>query len=186
MGYPPTTPLGQTRTEAHSNEITAIPELPKALELQGGTVTIDAMGCQKDIAQQVVRKGADYLLAVKANQGELHANIKDPFACRECEGWDGVAYTRHQQVGKGHGRPERRERWVVTDPAEPAYVAPHGNGPAWARWRGSATDGTAPPDPRKIPATTSVAIRRTRPPCWRRPEAIGASRTASIGVGRGL
>ena len=116
--------LGQTRTEAHSNEITAIPELLKALELQGCTVTIDAMGCQKDIAQQVVGKGADYLLAVKANQGELHEHVKDLFACCEREGWDGVAYTHHQQVGKGHGRLERRECWVVTDPAEPAYVDP--------------------------------------------------------------
>ena len=61
--------LGQTRTEAHSNEITAIPELLKVLELKGCTVTIDAMGCQKNIAQQVVEKGADYLLAMKANQG---------------------------------------------------------------------------------------------------------------------
>ena len=81
--------LGQTRTEAHSNEITAIPELLKVLELDGCTVTIDAMGCQKNIAQQVVEKGADYLLAVKANQGELHGNIKDLFACCERTRWDG-------------------------------------------------------------------------------------------------
>ena len=116
--------LGQTRTEAHSNEITAIPELLNALELKGCTVTIDAMGCQKNIAQQVVGKGADYLLAVKANQGELHENIKDLFACCERTGWDGVAYSHHQQVGKDHGRLERRECWVITDPAELAYVDP--------------------------------------------------------------
>ena len=68
--------LGQTRTEAHSeahsNEITAIPELLRMLELKGCLVTIDAMGCQKDIARQVVQGDADYLLAVKANQVELH------------------------------------------------------------------------------------------------------------------
>ena len=69
--------LGQTRTSAHSNEITAIPELLRVLELKGCLVTIDAMGCQKDIARQVVQGGAGYLLAVKANQGELHENIKD-------------------------------------------------------------------------------------------------------------
>ena len=116
--------LGQTRTEAHSNEITAIPELLKVLELKGSTVTIDAMGCQKNIAQQVVEKGADYLLAVKANQGELHENIKDLFACCERTGWDGVAYSHHQQVGKDHGRLERRDCWVITDPEELSYVDP--------------------------------------------------------------
>ena len=116
--------LGQTRTEAHSNEITAIPELLKVLELKGSTVTIDAMGCQKNIAQQVVEKGADYLLAVKANQGELHENIKDLFACGERTGWDGVAYSHHQQVGKDHGRLERRDCWVITDPEELSYVDP--------------------------------------------------------------
>ena len=61
---------GQTRTEAHSNEITATLELLRALELEGCLVTIGAMGCRKDIARQVVRRGADHLLAMKANQGE--------------------------------------------------------------------------------------------------------------------
>ena len=116
--------LGQTRTSAHSNEITAIPELLKVLELEGCLVTIDAMGCQKDIARQVVQKGADYLLAVKANQGELHQNIKDLFGCWERAGWDGVAYSHQEQVGKDHGRLERRECWVITDPDELAYVDP--------------------------------------------------------------
>ena len=116
--------LGQTRTEAHSNEITAIPELLGVLELKGCLATIDAMGCQKEIARKVVQGGADYLLAVKANQGELHENLRDLFACRERAGWDGVAYSHHQQVGKDHGRLERRECWVVTDLEELAYVDP--------------------------------------------------------------
>ena len=116
--------LGQTRTEAHSNEITAIPELLKVLELKGCLVTIDAMGCQRNIARQVVQGGADYLLAVKANQGELHENIKDLFACCERAGWNGVAYSHHEQVGKDHGRLERRQCWVITDPEELAYVDP--------------------------------------------------------------
>ena len=116
--------LGQIRTEAHSNEITAIPELLKVLELKGCLVTIDAVGCQQNIAQQVVEGGADYLLAVKANQGELHENIKDLFACGERSGWDGVAYSYHKQVGKGHGRLENRQCWVITDPEELTYVDP--------------------------------------------------------------
>ena len=117
--------LGQTRTDAKSNEITAIPELLQLLDVSGCIVTIDAMGCQKEIAQPVVQGGADYLLAVKANQGDLHENIKDLFACREREGWDGVAYSHHEQVGKDHGRLERRQCWVITDPEELAYVDPH-------------------------------------------------------------
>ena len=114
--------LRQTRTEAHSNEITAIPELLKVLELKGCLVPIHAMGCHRNIAQQVVQGGADYLLAVKDNQGESHQNIKDLFACCERVGWNGVAYSHHEQVGKDHGRLERRQRWVINDPEELAYV----------------------------------------------------------------
>ena len=97
--------LGQTRTEAHSNEITAIPELLKVLELKGCLVTIDAMGCQRNIAQQVAQGGADYLLAVKANQGELHENIKDLFACCERVGWDGMGWCGLQPPRTGGQRP---------------------------------------------------------------------------------
>ena len=166
--------LGQTRTEAHSNEITAIPELLKVLELKGCLVTIDAMGCQKNIARQVVQQGADYLLAVKANQGELHENIKDLFSCFERTGWDGVAYSHHEQVGKNHGRLERRHCWVITCPEELAYADPQHQ---WARLGAVARvscqrDATAgsPEDTR----TTSAAAQRTLPRCWRQPEAIGA------------
>ena len=78
--------LGQTRTSAHSNEITAIPELLSLLDLHGCIITIDAMGCQKGIARQIVDGGSDYLLAVKSNQGELYGNIKDVFECAAREG----------------------------------------------------------------------------------------------------
>ena len=64
--------LGQVRTAEKSNEITAIPQLLDLLDLQGCIVTIDAMGCQREIAQQIVDGGADYVLAVKENQGQLH------------------------------------------------------------------------------------------------------------------
>ena len=78
--------LGQTRTQAHSNEITAIPQLLALLELRGCIITIDAMGCQTEIAQQIVDGGADYLLAVKSNQGELYGNIQDLFQMAAQEG----------------------------------------------------------------------------------------------------
>ncbi|CAM7063972.1 Protein [Escherichia coli] len=64
--------LGQVKTEAKSNEITAIPELLNLLYLKKNLITIDAMGCQKDIASKIKDKKADYLLAVKGNQGKLH------------------------------------------------------------------------------------------------------------------
>ena len=132
--------LGQTRTQAHSNEITAVLQLLALLELRGCIITIDAMGCQTEIAQQIVDGGADYLLAVKSNQGELYGNIQDLFqmAAQEGAAQEGAAqegslaeepvYHRpdyHRQVDKGHGRLETRECWVITDPAELAYVDPH-------------------------------------------------------------
>ncbi len=65
--------------DAKSNEITAIPLLLKSLMLEESLVTIDAMGCQKEIAQQIVAGGADYLLACKANQGHFHQDLSDLF-----------------------------------------------------------------------------------------------------------
>lgn len=68
--------LGQIKTEEKSNEITAIPELLRVLELEGCIVTIDAMGCQKTMAKTIVEKGADYVLGLKGNQGNLHADVE--------------------------------------------------------------------------------------------------------------
>ncbi len=77
--------LGQVRTAEKSNEITAIPQLLDLLDLHGCIVTIDAMGCQREIAQQITDGGANYVLAVKENQGQLHEGIRDLF-----EGGGGV------------------------------------------------------------------------------------------------
>ena len=129
--------LGQVRTEAHSNEITAIPELLGLLELEGCLVTIDAMGCQRNIAGQIVAGGADYLLSVKANQGELRGNIEDVFACWEREGFSQVAHSYEEQVERSHGRRERRQCWVITAPEELAYADPHGQ---WAGLGGRGPD----------------------------------------------
>ena len=67
--------LGQVKTAEKSNEITAVPELIKLLELRGCLVTLDAMGCQRNIAQTIIDKGADYLLAVKSNQGRMESRM---------------------------------------------------------------------------------------------------------------
>ena len=68
--------LGQVKTDEKSNEITAIPELIKTLQIEGCIVTIDAMGCQKNIAKTIIDKGADYVLALKDNQSKLHDNVE--------------------------------------------------------------------------------------------------------------
>ena len=121
--------LGQVRTEEKSNEITAIPQLLNLLDLQGCIVTIDAMGCQREIAQQIVDGGADYVLAVKENQGQLHEGIRDLFAGAEALGFDGVPYDYSQTVNKGHGRVERRECWTITETDCLDYINPHGQWP---------------------------------------------------------
>ena len=71
--------LGQVKTDEKSNEITAIPRLLELLDLHGCIVTIDAMGCQREIAEQIVEAGADYVLAVKDNQGQLHEDVRELF-----------------------------------------------------------------------------------------------------------
>ena len=77
--------LAQRKVDDKPNEITAIPKLLIALELSGTVVTIDAMGCQREIAEKIVDKKADYILAVKENQGNLFAEIKDSFQLRAAD-----------------------------------------------------------------------------------------------------
>ena len=121
--------LGQVRTAEKSNEITAIPQLLDLLDLHGCIVTIDAMGCQREIAQQITDGGANYVLAVKENQGQLHEGIRDLFEGAEALGFDGVPYDYSQTVNKGHGRVERRECWTITETDCLDYINPHGQWP---------------------------------------------------------
>ena len=107
--------LGQTKVDAKSNEVTAIPHLLEVLDLNGCIVTIDAMGCQKEIARKTVEAGADYVLAVKENQGQLHQDIGDLFQGAEAFGFEGVPYDFSRTLGKDHGRIEARECWVITE-----------------------------------------------------------------------
>jgi len=107
--------LGQRKSNDKSNEITAIPELLRVLALEGCIVTIDALGCQTDIAATIVHQGADYVLAVKENQGKLHEDLKDLFdGAAEVE-FREVPHAHGRQVTKDHGRLEIRECWVITD-----------------------------------------------------------------------
>ena len=108
--------LGQVQTEEKSNEITAIPRLLEMLALEGCIVTIDAMGCQKEIAQGILERGADYVLAVKQNQRRLYEDLKDLFEEAEATGFEGVPYDYADKVNKNHGRLEKRQCWAITDP----------------------------------------------------------------------
>jgi len=100
--------LGQIKVEEKSNEITAIPKLLDMILLKGATVTIDAMGTQTKIARKIVSKGADYILAVKGNQGELLDDIKDSFKML-------ATNDITEDLDFGHGRIETRICKVITD-----------------------------------------------------------------------
>lgn len=108
--------LGQIKVRSKSNEITAIPELLRMLEVSGCIVTIDAIGCQPTIAAKIVKKQADYVLAVKQNQGQLFEDVKDLFAGCQTENFLQVPHDYAKTIEKGHGRIEIRECWTLADP----------------------------------------------------------------------
>jgi predicted transposase YbfD/YdcC len=114
--------LGQVKVDDKSNEITAIPELLKILDIAGCTVTIDAMGCQTEIAQAIVDAKADYVLSVKKNQGRLYEDIQDLFAGAAQAAYQDVPHDYRRTVEKDHGRIEIRECWTISDPAFLAYL----------------------------------------------------------------
>jgi predicted transposase YbfD/YdcC len=107
--------LGQVKTDEKSNEITAIPALLALLELRGCIVTLDAMGCQREIAEKIREQGADYVLAVKKNQKELHQALEDYFETAEGAGYRAVPLERLEEVDSGHGRVEVRRYQLVPD-----------------------------------------------------------------------
>lgn len=100
--------LGSVVTDAKSNEITAIPELLRIIELSGALVTIDAMGCQVEIAETIVQEGADYCLMVKGNQPTLHEGVQAFFADHLEDDFARVKVRRYDSKDKGHGRVEER------------------------------------------------------------------------------
>jgi predicted transposase YbfD/YdcC len=108
--------LGQEATDAKSNEITAIPKLLKMLELKGAIVTIDAMGCQKEIARQIVDGGGDYVLSVKDNQPTLYAALQAYFLHLHETNFAGCQVRRLTTIGAGHGRQERRTYYITALP----------------------------------------------------------------------
>ncbi len=106
--------LGQRKVNEKSNEIKAIPELLRLLEIHGCIVTVDAIGCQKEVAETIRTQGADYALAVKQNQGKLYADIKDLFAGAVEEHWRDLHHGYVRDVYGDHGRIEIRECWTIS------------------------------------------------------------------------
>jgi len=107
--------LGQVAVEEKSNEITAIPRLLELLDLRGALVSIDAMGCQKDIAEGIVGRGGDYVLTVKDNQAQLKEDILASFLEVYDKGCRAPAYETYETEEQGHGRREKRVYEILTD-----------------------------------------------------------------------
>ena len=107
--------LGQVKTEERSNEITAIPELLRMLDIQGCIVTIDAMGCQKKIAQQITEQGGDYALGLKGNQGKLAREVEEFFDCAKRDDFAHLRHDYYETIEKDHGRIDKREYWIVDE-----------------------------------------------------------------------
>lgn len=105
--------LGQKKVNDKSNEITAIPELIKVLELSGCLVTIDAMGTQTKIAQLIQDRGADYCLALKGNHQYLYERVVHLFDQAEGIDWSFVEHDFYRTINKGHGRTEIRRYWTM-------------------------------------------------------------------------
>ncbi len=107
--------LGQVKCEEKSNEITAIPELLKILDLEGCIVTIDAIGCQTEIVKHITEKRADYVISLKGNQGTLHHEVKDYLDWAERIGFTEICYDYFETLEKDHGRIEQRRCWVTEE-----------------------------------------------------------------------
>jgi predicted transposase YbfD/YdcC len=105
--------LGQVATEEKSNEITAIPQLLEMIDVRNAVVTIDAMGCQKAIAEKIVEGKGHYVLQLKDNQPTLHALVKETFEELTGRGIPCVPFRYHEETDAGHGRVETRRIWTT-------------------------------------------------------------------------
>jgi len=107
--------LGQLKVSEKSNEIVAIPALLDMMAIAGAVVTIDAMGCQRGIANKIIAKKADYIIALKGNQGTLHEDVKVFAAEQKANGFKDTTVSRHETVDGDHGRIETRTSTMIHD-----------------------------------------------------------------------
>lgn len=119
--------LGQVKVNDKSNEITAIPELLKMLDISGCIVSIDAMGTQKEIVSTILEQKGDYLLAVKQNQGRLYDFIESVYTIDRDNDFKEAPYDYARKVNKSYGRIETRQCWITSDPEYIRYVDPDGD-----------------------------------------------------------
>lgn len=105
--------LGQIKVNSKSNEITAIPQLLKMLHISGSIISIDAMGCQKEIATLIRQQGADYVLALKGNQGSLYTQVEQFFKQVQQTDFAGIEHSHHYTSESGHGRIEIRHYYSI-------------------------------------------------------------------------
>lgn len=119
--------LRQMAVDEKSNEIPAVPQLLKLMELSGATVTLDAMHCQVETASAIKYGNADYIMIVKQNQEGLYAHLNELFLTYAEQNYKVYGLKRHTTVRKGHGRLERREHY---------FLEPPSNDPALSRWPG--------------------------------------------------
>jgi predicted transposase YbfD/YdcC len=107
--------FGQVAVADKSNEIDAIPKLLALLDLEGATVTLDAIGCQRNVAREITERGADYVLALKQNQPALHAKVKALLDEAILGGFADMGHGHVEQSGTAHGRVEQRRTWVTDE-----------------------------------------------------------------------
>ena len=172
--------LGQLATDAKSNEIAAIPKRLELLDLTDAVVTIDAMGCQRAIAAQIIDQGGDYVLGLKANQGTLHQRVRRLFDEAFTDGWARIGHGDHETIEKDHGRIETRRFWC-TDQIDRYNAATLGL--VYARSLVSRVNAPLATRPRPSVATifpaSTPSILNASP---KRSAATGASRIACIGA----
>lgn len=114
--------LGQRQVDSKTNEITVIPELLRLLDVADCLVTIDAMGCQRDIAQSIRDEKADYLLRVKDNQAKLRQDLEDWFVHADQQAFQEMNMSYHETVSKTSGRVEIRRCWAIADPVAMEHI----------------------------------------------------------------
>ena len=105
--------LGQQKVNAKSNEITAIPKLLELLAIEGCLVSIDAMGCQTEIARTIIEQRGDYVLALKGNHKSLYEDVVELFQLARQQDWQNIDHKFYQTINKGHGRIEIRRYWTM-------------------------------------------------------------------------
>jgi predicted transposase YbfD/YdcC len=125
--------LGQVKVDDKSNEIPAIPELLKLLDIEGCLITIDAIGTQTEIAATIVEQGGDYLLSVKENQPQLYEDLDRLFSVDEAGGFTDPAYSYTRKVDNSHGRMEIRQCWAISSQEYRDYLRGREN------WKGIQT-----------------------------------------------